>query len=40
VNQVEKLGHDAEHGDIAFLQGAQQFGGVERFQVYDARPVE
>ncbi len=40
VNQVKKLGHNAKHGDVAFLQSAQQFGGVERFEIDDARAIE
>ena len=40
VNQVEKLRHNAKGGDVAFLQSAQQFGGVERLQVDNARTVE
>ena len=40
VNQVEELGHHGKRGDVAFLQGAQQFGGVQRLQVDDARAIE
>ncbi len=40
VDQVVKLGHHAKRGDIAFPQSAQQFGGVQRFEIHDTRAVE
>ena len=36
VDEVEELRYAAEDGDVALLQGAQEFGGVERFDEDDA----
>jgi hypothetical protein len=40
MDQVEKLGHHTKRSDVAFLQSAQQFGGVQGFEVHHARTVE
>ena len=40
VNQVKELGYNAKHGNVACLQGAQQLGGVQRFEIDDARAIE
>ena len=37
VNQVIKLRDNRERGDVALAQSAQKFGGVKRFEIYNAR---
>src|SRR5581483_3095616 len=39
VNQVIELRHDCEGGDVALLQRLHQFGGVEGFEIEDARSL-
>ncbi len=36
VNQVEKLRHHGKNRDLAFVERAQQFGGIQRFQIDDS----
>ncbi len=40
MNQVEELRHDCERGDIALVQSAQEFGGVEGFKIDNPRALD
>ncbi len=39
VNQVEKLRHHGKNRDLALVERAQQFGGVQRFQIDHPRAL-
>ena len=39
VDEIEELWDAAEERDVALAQSTQQLGGVERFQIHDARAV-
>ena len=36
MDEIEKLWNHGERGDVALAEGAQQFGGIERFQINHA----
>ncbi len=40
MNQIKELRHDGECSDIALVQRPQQFGSVQRFEIYDARSLD
>ena len=40
VNQIKKLRHYRERGDVALVQSPQQLGGIQRFQVDDTRSLD
>ena len=40
MDQIEELWHDAKGSDVALLQSAQQFGGVQCFQIDNTRAIE
>ena len=39
MDQIVELRHDRERRDVALAQSAHEFGGVERFQIDDARSL-
>ena len=40
MNQVEKLRHHGECRDVALAQSPHQFGGIESFEIDDARALD
>ncbi len=40
VNQVEELRDDGECGDLPLLESAQEFGGVQCFEIHDTRAFD